>query len=161
MTTALALSELSACLVPGHARAGKYVFWLRSLNGPLSFLLLLGAVAASNGLRSEKLGFGQLSGWSSVPGSHPPCRWPSAKSPLWAITRWTFHEETSISECRKDSTQGVARVQAATNSSAAAAAARAIKDRLANLWPLEMLGLGLVLTVAWDVCLLWLFVSVI
>jgi hypothetical protein len=49
-------------------------------------------------------------------------------------------------------------VEAIVSSSAAAAAGQAIK---ANLWPLAILGLGLLLTVAWNASLFWLLCSVV
>ena len=45
--------------------------------------------------------------------------------------------------------------------SALAAKAIAIKGALAGLWPPAMIGLGLLLTLAWSGSLLWLFVSMI
>lgn len=45
--------------------------------------------------------------------------------------------------------------------SALAAKAIAIKGALAALWPPAMIGLGLLLTLAWSGSLLWLFVSMI
>ena len=45
--------------------------------------------------------------------------------------------------------------------SALAAKAVAIKGALAGLWPPAMVGLGLVLTLAWSGSLLWLFVRMI
>jgi hypothetical protein len=52
-------------------------------------------------------------------------------------------------------------VEAIVSSSAAAAAGQAIKFKLANLWPLAILGLGLLLTVAWNASLFWLLCSVV
>jgi hypothetical protein len=60
-----------------------------------------------------------------------------------------------------DCTQGaVAEVEAVITSSAAAAAG-VIKFKLARLWPLAILGLGLFLTVAWNAGLFWLLYSVV
>jgi hypothetical protein len=60
-----------------------------------------------------------------------------------------------------DFIRGVAEVEAVISSSAAAAAGQAIKFKLANLWPLAILGLGFVLTVAWNAGLFWLLYSVV
>lgn len=45
--------------------------------------------------------------------------------------------------------------------SALAAKAVAIKGAVAGVWPPVMIGLGLVLTLAWSGSLLWLFVRMI
>jgi hypothetical protein len=45
--------------------------------------------------------------------------------------------------------------------SALAAKAIAIKGAMAGVWPPAMIGLGLVLTLAWSGSLLWLFVRMI
>jgi hypothetical protein len=44
---------------------------------------------------------------------------------------------------------------------ALAAKAVAIKGAMAGVWPPAMIGLGLVLTLAWSGSLLWLFVRMI
>jgi hypothetical protein len=48
-----------------------------------------------------------------------------------------------------------------TPASALAAKAVAIKGAMAGVWPPAMIGLGLVLTLAWSGSLLWLFVRMI
>jgi hypothetical protein len=56
----------------------------------------------------------------------------------------------------RDSIQGVAEVETAISSSAAAASGQSmaiIKAKLAGFWPAAILGLGLVLTVAWNAAL--------
>jgi hypothetical protein len=60
-----------------------------------------------------------------------------------------------------DSIQGAPEVEAVISSSAAGGDGQAIKAKLANLWPLGILGLGLVLTVAWNAGLFWLLYSVV
>ena len=45
--------------------------------------------------------------------------------------------------------------------SALAAKAVAVKGAMAGVWPPAMIGLGLVLTLAWSGSLLWLFVRMI
>jgi hypothetical protein len=42
-----------------------------------------------------------------------------------------------------------------------AAKAMAIKDAVAGVWPPAMIGVGLLLTLAWSGSLLWLFVRMI
>jgi hypothetical protein len=48
-----------------------------------------------------------------------------------------------------------------TPASALAAKVVAIKGAMAGVWPPAMIGLGLVLTLAWGGSLLWLFVGMI
>jgi hypothetical protein len=43
----------------------------------------------------------------------------------------------------------------------ALAAKRSVKGALAGLWPLAILGLGFLLTLAWSGTLLWLFVRTV
>ena len=61
-----------------------------------------------------------------------------------------------------DCTETMGEVGATVSSSATAGAGQGtITAKLAHLWPAAILGLGLVLTIAWNAGLFWLLYSVV